>query len=66
MKESLHKDLLREPTDSEMAAAMNMRVSRLRQHVEVGRAARNKLIKVSVTSSFLTINFQVIRIYFAV
>ncbi|XP_020099399.1 RNA polymerase sigma factor sigE, chloroplastic/mitochondrial isoform X1 [Ananas comosus] len=56
MKESLHKDLLREPTDSEMAAAMNMRVSRLRQHVEVGRAARNKLIKHNLRLVLFVIN----------
>lgn len=53
MKESVENDLGRVPTDSELAAAMNMNVVQLRKHLEVGRAARNKLIKVMDYSSGL-------------
>nr|ANW72278.1 RNA polymerase sigma factor sigE [Tradescantia hirsutiflora] len=45
MKESLNKDLSREPADCELAAAVNMSVIEMRRHIEVGQAARNKLIK---------------------
>lgn len=44
-KENLQKDLDREPTDGDLAAALNMSVLQIRRHIEVGRAARNKLIK---------------------
>jgi RNA polymerase sigma factor len=44
--ENLHNELDREPTDVEVAEAMNMPVQRMRRCREVGRAARNKLIKV--------------------
>lgn len=47
VKENLHKDLNKEPTEGELAAAVNMTVPQLRRHIEVGQAARNKLIKVS-------------------
>ena len=47
MKENLHKDLNKEPTEGELAAAVNMTVPQLRRHLEIGQAARNKLIKVS-------------------
>lgn len=53
VKESVENDLGRVPTDSELAAAMNMNVVQLRKHLEVGRAARNKLIKVMDYSSGL-------------
>ncbi|XP_020247660.1 RNA polymerase sigma factor sigE, chloroplastic/mitochondrial-like [Asparagus officinalis] len=46
VKENLHKDLNKEPTEGELAATVNMTVSELRKHIEVGQAARNKLIKV--------------------
>lgn len=42
----MHKDLNKEPTESELAAAMNMTVPQLRRKLEIGQAARNKLIKV--------------------
>lgn len=53
VKESVENDLGRVPTDRELAAAMNMNVGQLRKHLEVGRAARNKLIKVMDYSSGL-------------
>lgn len=53
VKESVENDLGRVPTDSELAVAMNMNVVQLRKHLEVGRAARNKLIKVMDYSSGL-------------
>ncbi|XP_072967289.1 RNA polymerase sigma factor sigE, chloroplastic/mitochondrial-like [Typha angustifolia] len=45
VKQNLHSDLLREPSHGEMAAVLSISVSELRRQVEVGRAARNKLIK---------------------
>ena len=47
MKENLQRELGRDPTDAEVGEAMNMSVLQVRRHVEVGRAARNKLIKVN-------------------
>lgn len=46
MKEGLHKDLGREPNDAELASAAKISVTQMRRDIEVGRAARNKLIKV--------------------
>ncbi|KAK1268784.1 hypothetical protein QJS04_geneDACA008161 [Acorus gramineus] len=46
VKENIQKDLKREPTDAELADSVNMSVPQMRRLVEVGRAARNKLIKV--------------------
>lgn len=45
VKEKLQRELGRDPTDAEVGVAMNMSVLQVRRHVEVGRAARNKLIK---------------------
>ncbi|KAK2983655.1 hypothetical protein RJ640_023189 [Escallonia rubra] len=45
VKETLQHQLEREPTDGELAEAANMKVGQLRKSMEVGRAARNKLIK---------------------
>lgn len=47
MQENLRSELQSEPTDAEVAEAMNMPVQRLRRLRDVGRAARNKLIKVN-------------------
>ncbi|KAH9646603.1 RNA polymerase sigma factor sigE [Citrus sinensis] len=46
VKEQLQKDLGREPTDVELAEATNMSAAPVKKCLEVGRAARNKLIKV--------------------
>ncbi|KAH9677348.1 RNA polymerase sigma factor sigE [Citrus sinensis] len=46
VKEQLQKDLGREPTDVELAEATNMSAAQVKKCLEVGRAARNKLIKV--------------------
>uniref|UniRef100_A0A2N9EN09 RNA polymerase sigma-70 domain-containing protein n=1 Tax=Fagus sylvatica TaxID=28930 RepID=A0A2N9EN09_FAGSY len=48
VKENLQKDLGREPTEGELTEATNMNVVQVRKHMEVGRAARSKLIKVRV------------------
>ena len=48
VKEALNEDLGREPSDAELADATNMSVMQLRRNIEVGHAARNKLIKVSL------------------
>ncbi|KAK9071647.1 hypothetical protein SSX86_008076 [Deinandra increscens subsp. villosa] len=45
VKEELGKALEREPTDGELAEAINMNVSQLRKHIGLAQAARNKLIK---------------------
>ncbi|KAK3219347.1 hypothetical protein Dsin_013317 [Dipteronia sinensis] len=45
VKDHLEKDLVREPTDGELAEATNMSVVQVRKCLEVGRAARSKLIK---------------------
>ncbi|KAL0304384.1 UNVERIFIED_CONTAM: RNA polymerase sigma factor sigE, chloroplastic/mitochondrial [Sesamum radiatum] len=45
VKETLQADLGREPTDDELAEATNIDVVQLRKQLQIGRAARNKLIK---------------------
>ncbi|KAK7282617.1 hypothetical protein RIF29_11534 [Crotalaria pallida] len=45
VKEDLQKELGREPTDAELAEATNMSIVRVKKAIEIGRAARNKLIK---------------------
>uniref|UniRef100_A0ACD5TZN0 Uncharacterized protein n=1 Tax=Avena sativa TaxID=4498 RepID=A0ACD5TZN0_AVESA len=54
--ENLQSELEREPTDVEVAEAMNMPVQRLRRCREVGRAARNKLIKHNLRLVLYAIN----------
>ncbi|CAN6709422.1 unnamed protein product [Malus baccata var. baccata] len=44
----LQKDLGTEPTNGKLAEATNMSVVQVKKHFEVGRAARNKLIKASI------------------
>ncbi|PQQ04190.1 RNA polymerase sigma factor sigE chloroplastic/mitochondrial [Prunus yedoensis var. nudiflora] len=45
VKENLQKGLGREPTNGELAGATNMSVVQVKKHLEVGQAARSKLIK---------------------
>nr|QKY65027.1 plastidic RNA polymerase sigma-subunit 5 [Passiflora biflora] len=45
VKQNLQDNWVREPTDGELAEATNMDVREVRKQMEVGRAARNKLIK---------------------
>nr|QKY65007.1 plastidic RNA polymerase sigma-subunit 5 [Passiflora tenuiloba] len=45
VKQKLQDNFGREPTESELAEATNMSVREVRKLMEVGRAARNKLIK---------------------
>ncbi|KAJ6373653.1 hypothetical protein OIU78_029354 [Salix suchowensis] len=45
VKDQLHENSGREPTEGELAEATNMDVLQMRKQIEVGRAARNKLIK---------------------
>lgn len=52
MKENLRIDLEREPIEGELAHATNMSVAQLRRQLEVGHAARNKLIKVQPSPFF--------------
>lgn len=56
VKETLENDLGREPTDGELAEATNMNLVQLRKHMEVGRAARNKLIKHNLRLILFVIN----------
>ncbi|OVA11451.1 RNA polymerase sigma-70 [Macleaya cordata] len=56
VKENLHKDFNREPTDGELAAATNMSVIQVKRHIEVGQAARNKLIKHNLRLVLFVIN----------
>jgi len=46
VKDDLQKELEREPTEDELADATNMRTTQVKKAIEIGRAARNKLIKV--------------------
>lgn len=52
VKENLREELEREPTDSELAEATDMTAVQVRKHLEVGRAARNKLIKVTTVLDY--------------
>ncbi|KAE8662167.1 transcription factor TRY-like isoform X1 [Hibiscus syriacus] len=46
-KDNLQKELGRDPTEDELAEAKNMSAAEVSKHLEVGRAARNKIIKES-------------------
>lgn len=78
VKENLQEDLSREPTDGELAEAVGMSVTKMKRELEVGHAARNKIIKVttfcSISQSYVIYNFVLIfgflikatpKIYFA-
>ncbi|KAG6490226.1 RNA polymerase sigma factor sigE, chloroplastic/mitochondrial-like [Zingiber officinale] len=56
VKEELFKDLKRESTYGELADAVNTSVPILRRHLEVGQAARNKLIKHNLRLVLFVIN----------
>ncbi|KAJ6797460.1 RNA polymerase sigma factor sigE, chloroplastic/mitochondrial-like [Iris pallida] len=56
VKEKLQMGLTREPTDGELAVAVNMSVPQLRRQREVGHAARNKLIKHNLRLVLYVIN----------
>ncbi|XBJ21061.1 hypothetical protein VPH35_011780 [Triticum aestivum] len=56
VQENLRNELQSEPTDVEVAEAMNMPVQRLRRLRDVGRAARNKLIKHNLRLVLYAIN----------
>ncbi|KAG6511194.1 RNA polymerase sigma factor sigE, chloroplastic/mitochondrial-like [Zingiber officinale] len=56
VKEDMSKDLNKEPTDGELADAVNMSILQLRRHLEVGQAARNKLIKHNLRLVLFVIN----------
>ncbi|CAK7324109.1 unnamed protein product [Dovyalis caffra] len=56
LKEHLQENMGREPTDSELAEATNMDVLQVRKQIEVGRAARNKLIKHNLRLVLFVIN----------
>ncbi|KAH9615430.1 hypothetical protein KSS87_010652, partial [Heliosperma pusillum] len=45
VKENLHRELGRDPTDAELGQATNMTVIQVRRRMGAGHAARNKLIK---------------------
>lgn len=58
VKEGLQKDMGREPTEGELADATNMSVAQVKRVIEVGQAARNKLIKVIRVFNSLACIFQ--------
>lgn len=56
VKEQLQEDLGREQTDVELAEATNMSAAQVKKCLEVGRAARNKLIKHNLRLVLFVIN----------
>ncbi|PNX91802.1 RNA polymerase sigma factor sigE chloroplastic/mitochondrial-like, partial [Trifolium pratense] len=56
VKDDLEKELSREPTEEEIADATNMRTTKVKKAIEVGRAARNKLIKHNLRLVLFVIN----------
>lgn len=62
MKENLQKALGREPTEGELAESTNMSVAQVKRHLEVGRAARNMLIKVSRTFCSLIFVYNILKV----
>jgi len=59
VKEDLQKELGREPADAELADATNMSVAYVKKALEVGQAARNKLIKViGIVKFFHNLTFE--------
>lgn len=58
VKENLRNDLGREPSGVEIAEATNVDIVQLRKILEAGRAARNKLIKVTLTFLLLLSSFK--------
>ncbi|XP_039836927.1 RNA polymerase sigma factor sigE, chloroplastic/mitochondrial-like [Panicum virgatum] len=56
VQESLREDLQRDPADAELAEATGMTVQQLRRRLDVGRAARNKLIKHNLRLVLYAIN----------
>ncbi|XVE64338.1 hypothetical protein DITRI_Ditri07aG0093700 [Diplodiscus trichospermus] len=55
-KEQLQKELSRDPTEDELAEGTNMSAAQVRKHLDVGRAARNKLIKHNLRLVLFAIN----------
>uniref|UniRef100_A0A7C9AKW2 RNA polymerase sigma-70 region 2 domain-containing protein n=1 Tax=Opuntia streptacantha TaxID=393608 RepID=A0A7C9AKW2_OPUST len=45
VRQNLERELGRDPTDATLGKAMNMTAAQVRRHMEIGHAARNKLIK---------------------
>ncbi|KAK8465653.1 hypothetical protein PHAVU_009G137600 [Phaseolus vulgaris] len=56
VKEDLQKELAREPADGELANATNMSIAHVKKALEVGQAARNKLIKHNLRLVLFVIN----------
>lgn len=56
VKDQLQEDLGREPTDVELARATNMSAAQVKKCLEVGRAARSKLIKHNLRLILFVIN----------
>ncbi|OWM79621.1 RNA polymerase sigma factor sigE, chloroplastic/mitochondrial [Punica granatum] len=56
VRENLRAGLGRQPADAELADATKMTVAQVRKHLEVGRAARNKLIKHNLRLVLFVIN----------
>ena len=52
VKDELQKSLGKEPREAEIAREINMSVAEVKKKIKVGKAARNKLIKVRVSKDF--------------
>ncbi|KAK7410684.1 hypothetical protein VNO78_01673 [Psophocarpus tetragonolobus] len=56
VKEDFHKELAREPADGELADGTNITIAQVKKAMEVGQAARNKLIKHNLRLVLFVIN----------
>ncbi|KAJ7959290.1 RNA polymerase sigma factor [Quillaja saponaria] len=56
VKDNLQLELGREPIEAELADATNVSIAQVRKQIEVGRAARNKLIKHNLRLVLFVIN----------
>uniref|UniRef100_A0A1J3G9G5 RNA polymerase sigma factor sigE, chloroplastic/mitochondrial n=1 Tax=Noccaea caerulescens TaxID=107243 RepID=A0A1J3G9G5_NOCCA len=56
VKDELQKSLGREPREAEIAKEINMDVAEVKRKIEIGRAARNKLIKHNLRLVLFTMN----------
>ncbi|CAA7023374.1 unnamed protein product [Microthlaspi erraticum] len=56
VKDEMQKSLGREPREAEIAKEINMDVAEVKRKIEVGRAARNKLIKHNLRLVLFTMN----------
>ncbi|CAN7024684.1 unnamed protein product [Brassica rapa subsp. trilocularis] len=56
VKDELQKSMGREPREAEIAGEINMSVAEVKRKIEIGRAARNKLIKTNLRLVLFVMN----------